>query len=175
MDPPCEVANRFQEVARGCRAESQELGRLLGGELAGLVHADGGWNQLVLDEHRRKLPHALGAVAALRVYGWIVEEDPILSRVELLADDELLVLDPVGVVHARGLVLPAVPRRQRLALGVLLPPLRRWRLETRAKFGGPVFVERVEVDDRGCANVPDDETDAGPARPLVVRLSVAHQ
>ena len=110
-------------------------------------------------EKPRKLLHAVLAIAALGVHGGIVEENAVTAGFELLADDELLVGTPVRVVHTGRTILTAVPGRQRLAVAILLQPLGRRCVKPFPKFCRPVFVECLQLDDGGGADVPERQPD----------------
>ena len=73
---------------------------------------------------REKAIHTVRAIAALRMNSRIIEENAVASGFELLANNEFFVGAPVGIVHAGGLVITAIPRNQNLSRFVLLPPIR---------------------------------------------------
>src|SRR5207248_7645152 len=96
----------------------------------------------------------------LRMHGGIVEENAVIAGFELQADDEFLVGAPVGVIHAGGAVIAAVPGGERLAIAVLLQPIRGRGGELRAKVLGPIAVEGFELHDRSGADVTNAQADA---------------
>ena len=72
------------------------------------------------------------------------------------------------MVHAGGAIVSAIPRWQRLAVGVDLEPRSRRCCKLRAEIRGPVLVESFETNNRRGAQVAQDHRNAEILRLLGV-------
>src|ERR1035437_4020693 len=120
--------------------------------------------QALAPEELGEFVQAVLAVAALRMHRGIIEEYAIAARLQLLANHESFISSPVRIVHARRLVIAAIPRGQGIAFAVLLPPRGGRQVKPRPEFRRPVLVKGIQLNDGRGADVANRQADAQALR-----------